>query len=102
LCEVTVVVEKISNCVLLSLRQITSSRQSPSMSADKPGLALVPLFCAAPYWYAVSRRLVVLLLYFHLSIVVPFNNSRLRSASQYTPKLIELGLAEEIKVPFAA
>ena len=45
---VAVVVEKIINCALLSMRQITSSRQSPSISADNPGVALVVLLEAAP------------------------------------------------------
>jgi hypothetical protein len=43
---------------LLAFLQITSSRQSPSMSAIRQGLDLVPLFDAAPD--AVRRVLVVL------------------------------------------
>src|SRR6185295_17550429 len=77
-------------------RQITSSRQSPRMSALRFGVALVPLFDETP---AGERRAVVLpASQFHLEIVVPSSSSRRRSPSHHTPKLID-GLPGAIWIP---
>src|SRR5215468_3485841 len=77
-------------------RQITSSRQSPKMSALKHGVALVPLLDAIPV--SESSGVVFPASQFHLLIVVPSSNSRNRSPSHQTPKLIE-GLVAEICTP---
>src|SRR5262245_7570976 len=77
-------------------RQITSSRQSPRMSALRLGVALVPLFDDTPD----GDSIVVVLpaSQFHSEIVVPSSNSRGRSPSHQAPKLIE-GLVAEIWTP---
>src|SRR5215468_5301992 len=77
-------------------RQITSSRQSPRMSALRFGVALVPLLEAMPE--SESSVVVFPWVQFHLLIVVPSSNSRSRSPSHQTPKLIE-GLVAEICAP---
>src|SRR5262249_59214507 len=77
-------------------RQITSSRQSPKMSALKHGVDLVPLFEEIPD--PESKLVVFPWSQFHLLIVVPSSNSRSRSPSHQTPKLIE-GLVAEICTP---
>src|SRR5262249_42990364 len=77
-------------------RQITSSRQSPKMSALKQGVALVPLLEAIPV--SASRVVVFPASQFHLLITVPSSNSRSRSPSHHTPKLID-GLFAEICTP---
>ena len=60
------VVVKICSAVLSDLLQITSSRQSPRISALNAGFDFVPLF--EEQSEAVSTLLVVLLLWFHLSM----------------------------------
>src|SRR5262245_2932744 len=77
-------------------RQITSSRQSPRMSALKQGVALVPLLEAA--LESESSAVVFPWSQFHLLIVFPSSNSRSRSPSHQTPKLIE-GLVVAICTP---
>src|SRR2546426_9024737 len=84
------------SAALFVSRQITSSRQSPSMSALKHGVAFVPLFEAMPE--SESSVVVFPWSQFHLLIVVPSSNSRSRSPSHQTPKLIE-GLVAEICTP---
>src|SRR5215510_12998339 len=77
-------------------RQITSSLQSPRMSALRFGVAFVPLLEAIPE--SDSSVVVFPWVQFHLLIVVPSSNSRSRSPSHHTPKLIE-GLDDEICTP---
>ena len=77
-------------------RQITSSRQSPRMSALRLGVALVPLFDETPD--GASKAVVLPASQFHLEIVVTSSNSRSRSPSHQTPKLID-GFADEIWTP---
>src|SRR5262245_43779957 len=77
-------------------RQITSSRQSPRMSALKHGVAFVPLLEAIPE--SESSAVVFPAVQFHLLIVVPSSNSRNRSPSHQTPKLIE-GMVDAICAP---
>src|SRR4030095_1520212 len=77
-------------------RQITSSRQSPRMSALSAGVALVPLLEAMPE--SESRLVVFPASQFPLLIVVPSSNSRSRSPSHQAPKLID-GLVAEICTP---
>src|SRR5215510_176280 len=84
------------SAALFVSRQITSSRQSPSMSALSAGVAFVPLFEAIPV--SASRLDVFPWSQFHLLITVPSSNSRNRSPSHQTPKLIE-GLVAEICTP---
>src|SRR5262245_55387027 len=73
---------------LVLVRQMTSSRQSPRMSADSAGLALVPLFDATPL--AVSRRVSPPVPY--LSMRVWSSSSRTGSASHQIRKFAEPGL----------
>src|SRR4051812_14315665 len=68
--------------------QMTSSRQSPRMSADSDGVALVPLLECTPL--AVSRRVSALVPY--LSMWVPSSSSRWASPSHQTTKLADDGL----------
>src|SRR5215510_2162998 len=77
-------------------RQITSSRQSPNMSALSAGVALVPLLEAAAE--SVSSGVVFPASQFHLLIVTPSSSSRSGSPSHQTPKLID-GLLGEICTP---
>src|SRR5262249_23900145 len=77
-------------------RQMTSSRQSPRMSALKHGVAFVPLFEAM--LESLNNVVVFPWSQFHLLIVTPSSSSRSRSPSHQTPKLIE-GLAAEICTP---
>src|SRR5262249_17454900 len=77
-------------------RQITSSRQSPRMSALRFGVALVPLFEATPA--GESSAVVVPVSQFHFEIVVPSRSSRRRSPSHQIPKLIG-GVVGEISTP---
>src|SRR5262245_49987960 len=77
-------------------RHITSSRQSPSMSALRAGVAFVPLLEAAAE--SESRLDVFPASQFHLLIVAPSSSSRSRSPSHQTPKLID-GLLGEICTP---
>src|SRR5215467_3866570 len=77
-------------------RHITSSRQSPKMSALKHGVAFVPLLEAIPE--SESRLVVFPWSQFHLLIVVPSSSSRSKSPSHQTPKLID-GLVAEICTP---
>src|SRR5262245_43727194 len=66
----------------------TSSRQSPKRSADRFGVALVPLMDDAPE--AVSRRVSPAVPY--LSMWLPSSSSRTKSPSHQMRKLTELGL----------
>src|SRR5437870_12441363 len=75
--------------LLSAERPITSSRQSPKMSAHRHGVALVPLFEAQPS--AVSSTFSVSFSQSHLVIVVRSRISRSRSPSHQTPKLHERG-----------
>src|SRR5919106_1359910 len=84
------------SAALLVSRQITSSRQSPNMSALSAGVAFVPLLEAMPV--SASRLDVFPASQFHLLIAAPSSSSRSRSPSHQTPKLIE-GLALEIGAP---
>src|SRR6185503_13929383 len=84
--------------LLSVVRQITSSRQSPRMSALSVGVAFVPLFDAQPS--AVNRRSSVPVVQFHFEIVLRSSNSRSKSPSHQTPKLQDLGDASEIFSPF--
>src|SRR5215475_12496219 len=84
------------SAALFVSRQITSSRQSPKMSALSAGVALVPLLEEMPE--SVSSVVVFPASQFHLVIVTPSSNSRSRSPSHQTPKLIE-GLVAEICTP---
>src|SRR5262245_45394836 len=81
---------------LFDSRQITSSRQSPRMSALSAGVALVPLLEAIPE--SASSEDVFPASQFHLVIVTPSSNSRSRSPSHQTPKLID-GLVAAICTP---
>src|SRR5690242_4361811 len=82
------------NWVLLLLRQITSSRQSPKISAVSPGLALVPLFEAT--LLPVSRVLMPPVL--HLLMVMLSSSSRDKSPSHQIAKLMD-GVEVEICPP---
>src|SRR3954467_4581850 len=84
--------------LLSVVRQITSSRQSPRISAHKTGVALVPLL--AEQFSATSRRVSVSVCQFHFEITLRSSNSRSKSPSHQTPKLQELGLPSEICSPF--
>src|SRR5256885_753893 len=84
--------------LLSVVRQITSSRQSPRMSAESAGVDFVPLFDEQSS--AVSRRVSVSSFQFHLSIWFEFSSSRRRSPSHQTPKLHEDGFFSEIFSPF--
>src|SRR5262245_19767793 len=88
------------NAALFLSRQITSSHQSPRMSALKQSVAFVPLLEAISGLEAESESSGVVFPWsqFHLLIVVPSSSSRSRSPSHQTPKLIE-GLAAEICTP---
>src|SRR5215467_2512372 len=77
-------------------RQITSSRQSPRMSALRFGVALEPLFDDTPD--GASSVVVLPASQSHLEIVAPSSSSRSRSPSHQTPKLID-GLVAEICTP---
>src|SRR5687768_3300499 len=77
---------------------MTSSRQSPRMSACNAGVDLVPLLEATPE--PVSSRVSPLGPY--LSIVVPFSNSRCASPSHQITKLIEPGFRAATCAPVVA
>src|SRR5215510_5947755 len=68
--------------------KITSSRQSPRISADRFGVDLVPLIDDAPE--AVSKRVSPPVPY--LSMWLLSSSSRTKSPSHHTRKLTELGL----------
>src|SRR5215510_1251737 len=70
------------------VRQTTSSRQSPRMSPERAGVALVPLLEVAPS--AVSSRVSEDVPY--LSMWLLSSSSRTVSASHQTRKLVEDGL----------
>src|SRR5215203_3186394 len=78
---------------------MTSSRQSPKMSALNAGVAFVPLFDSAPS--AVKITSVVSFSQFHFEIVLRSSSSLKRSPSQNTPKLHERGILSEIFSPLA-
>src|SRR5262245_30748283 len=96
---VGMVVVKIRNSLLSDVRQITSSRQSPRMSALRAGVAFVPLFDAQPS--AVSNTASTLSAQFHLKIMLRSSNSLSVSPSQKTPKLHERGSRSDIFSPLA-
>src|SRR6187401_3272473 len=87
------------NSRLSPVRQTTSSRQSPRMSAQRTGVALEPLFEVHPS--AVSSRVSLSLSQFHLEIWLRSSSSRSRSPSHQTPKLQERGLRCETVSPRA-
>src|SRR5690348_8964534 len=93
------VVVYIRNSLLSVVRQITSSRQSPRMSALSAGVAFVPLFDAQPS--AVSIMVSAPSAQFHLKIVLRSSNSLSVSPSQKTPKLQERGSWSDIFSPLA-
>src|SRR5664279_5217765 len=77
--------------------QMTSSRQSPKISAESDGVDLVLLLECTPL--AVSRRVSELVPY--LSMCVPSSSSRTGSASHQTRKFAEPGLRPRLP-PLAA
>ena len=83
------------SAVLSDVLQITSSRQSPKISAVKQGVCFVPLF--AEHSDAVSNR--VSLLDPYLSMWLPSRSSRITSASHQTRKLSDPG-ARPIFLPW--
>src|SRR5688572_8940043 len=85
--------------LLSVVRQMTSSRQSPSMSALSVGVAFVPLLDEQPS--AVSRTSSVAVVQFHFKIVFRSSNSRSTSPSHQIPKLQDRGDASEIFSPLA-
>src|SRR5258708_35519376 len=85
------------NSLLSVVLQMTSSRQSPRISAHSAGVALVPLLEVQPS--AVRRRVSEPSVQFHLEIVLRSSNSRSKSASHQTPQLQERGLRSEICSP---
>src|SRR5918995_1536972 len=87
------------SAVLSAVRQMTSSRQSPRMSAESAGVAFVELFEATPA--GESSTLDVIVVQFHFLTAVPSSSSRSKSPSHQTPKLICEGRAAEICTPFA-
>src|SRR6185436_10245252 len=80
-------------------RKMTSSRQSPRMSAESAGLAFVPLFDETPA--GASMGLDVLVFQFHFEIVVPSRISRSRSPSHQLMKLIWFGCVGLTCAPLA-
>src|SRR6266496_1202583 len=87
------------NSLLSSVLQITSSLQSPRMSALRTGVALVPLLEVQPS--ATSRVVSVASDQCHLEMVLRSSNSPRTSPSQNTPKLHERGVVSEIFSPLA-
>src|SRR3954468_9333230 len=83
------------SAVLSPVRQTTSSRQSPRMSPDSTGVALVPLLEATPD--PVSRRVSEEVPY--LSMWVPSRSSRTGSPSHQARKLAEDGLRPLVPPP---
>src|SRR3954451_14322872 len=81
------VVEKMRSARLSEVGQMTSSRQSPRMSAESVGGDLVPLLACTPD--AVSSRVSPPVPY--LSMCVPSRSSRWASPSHQTTKLIDDG-----------
>src|SRR5689334_4798411 len=81
--------------LLSPVRQTTSSRQSPRMSPDRTGVALVPLFEDTPE--PVSRRVSEEVPY--LSMRVPSRSSRTGSPSHQARKLVEEGLRPFVPPP---
>src|SRR3954453_21572547 len=77
--------------------QITSSRQSPRMSADSDGVALVPLTEVQPS--AVTIRSVFWVFQFHLSMWFLSSSSRKQSPSHQTAKLQLDGFTRTISLP---
>src|SRR5678815_124294 len=80
------------SAALSAVRQITSSRQSPRMSAESAGVDLVPLFDMAPV--AVNSRSSVDVFQFHFAIQLLSRISRSGSASHQTAKFVDGGAAE--------
>ena len=87
---------KIRSSVLSSLRTMTSSRQSPSISADKQGLDFVPLLNRPSNRLSTSARPVVQLYFVTIS---RSSNSRNRSPSHQTPKLVDTHRASPTTSP---
>src|SRR5215213_4522649 len=81
---------------LSDVGQITSSRQSPRMSACSEGVAFVPLLECTPL--AVSRRVSPPVPY--LSMWVPSSSSRCASPSHQMTKFVEPGLRLATCAPF--
>src|SRR5688500_18120822 len=77
---------------------MTSSRQSPRMSACNAGVALVPLLDRTPL--PVRSRVSPPVPY--LSIWVPSSNSRCRSPSHQITKFVEPGLRAATWAPLVA
>src|SRR5689334_23324293 len=75
---------------------MTSSRQSPRMSACRAGVDFVPLFDVTPE--PVSRRVSPPVPY--LSMWVPSSNSRWASPSHQITKFVEPGLRLATCAPF--
>src|SRR5271157_6152573 len=84
-------------CRLSEVRHTTSSRQSPKMSPSSTGTALVPLFDAQEE--QESSVLVAPFETLNFVTDVPSSNSRSRSASHHTPKLVDVGSEEVTRVP---
>src|SRR6185436_13172682 len=85
--------------LLSVVRQITSSRQSPRISALNAGVAFVPLFDVQPS--AVSKTVSVPSVQFHLVMRLRSSSSRNTSPSHQTPKLHERGSRSAIFSPLA-
>src|SRR5215207_2077549 len=87
------------SAVLSAVRQMTSSRQSPSTSAERAGVAFVVLFEATPG--GDSSVAAVRVVQFHFEMVVPSSNSRRRSASHQMAKFFGDGAEVLIWTPVA-
>src|ERR1700752_1733201 len=87
------------NSLLSVVRQITSSRQSPRISALNAGVALVPLFEA--HSSAFNNTVSVLSTGFHFEITLRSSSSLSTSPSHQIPNLHDRGVWSEIFSPFA-
>src|SRR4051794_40142278 len=83
--------------LLSAVRQITSSRQSPKISAQRHGVDLVPLLETHPSATSSGDSLSVF--QSHLVMRLESSNSRSVSPSHQTPKLQERGLRWETVSP---
>src|SRR5271155_1958813 len=88
------------NSLLSRVRQMTSSLQSPRMSAQRHGVDLVPLFDTQPS--ATTSGVSVPDSQFHLVIQLLSRISRSGSPSHQTPKLHDRGLRSEIVSPLTS
>ena len=85
--------------MLSSVRRRTSSRQSPIMSPCRQGVALVPLFDAAPVKVASGLQTPAFQSYLETTFLS--SNSRSRSPSHHTAMLVEkLSISGLITSPF--